>query len=90
MLIMFARKDKDAACEFFDSFASGANLPTHSPILALRNRLDKARKAREKLSDRDGMYYYITAWNAWIEHRSIIKLQRPTGEWMPRHFFIGP
>ncbi len=90
MMLLFARKDADAADEFMDSFTSGANLAPGSPILALRQRFEKARYNREQLSDRDGMYYFIQAWNAWVKGRPLNKMQRPTGPWVARHFEIFP
>lgn len=79
--------DSTAAREFFDLLESGAGLAINSPILTLSRRFVKAKTERAKLSERDVIGFYIIAWNAWRDGRSLTKLQRPNGSaWTGRSF----
>jgi hypothetical protein len=90
VLLILAEANQTAALEFFDGVIVGANLPLGSPILALRNRFDSARRTREKLSDRDVLGFYLQAWSFWRRGRQLGKVHRPREEWIPRHFEIEP
>jgi len=77
--------DEADCLQFFDKLISRENIS--GAVLALRNRLDKARDAHVKLTNRDIIGYFTMAWNAYREHRPIQKLQRPQGNvWTPRNF----
>jgi hypothetical protein len=82
----------DTAEEFFQGTADGKNLAEGSPVLALRNRLYRMQgqnrdNVRTKISDRDIIGLFVTAFNAWVLGRPLAKLQRPTGKgYTQQHF----
>jgi hypothetical protein len=71
--------DDEAAAEFAEKLTSGAGLDTGNPILTLRERLDRIRNQGVKTSDRDVIAFFIIAWNAWRDGRTMDKFQRPRG-----------
>lgn len=76
----------EEAVEFFRGLTLGADLPATSPILALRNRLLKAKAAGEKLSRRDILGYFTVAWNAYRARRPLARMSRPQGGWTVETF----
>jgi hypothetical protein len=50
--------------EFFDSVLSGADLALDSPILALRERLDRIKTTKIRTSDRELLALFVITWNA--------------------------
>ena len=79
VLLHFHLIDGEAAREFAAALYSGAGLGADSPILALRERLDRIRAQKTRLSDRDLIAYFIIAWNAWRLGRPLSRLQGPRG-----------
>jgi hypothetical protein len=73
------RIDPQAIIAFFQLLQARTNLPKGSPILALDNRLRRARTERFRVSQRDELALFITAWNAWMKGESLAKLQMPKG-----------
>ena len=79
--------DGEAQREFAELLYTGAGLEVGSPILALRERLDRIREHRIKTPDREYIAFIVTAWNAWREGRRLVKLQRPrSGTWTRENF----
>lgn len=73
--------------EFFSGLISPVGLPVGSPILALRSRLESILSSRANLPIRDLIGYYISAWNAVREGRSMAKVIGPRhGRWTPETF----
>lgn len=66
--------DSDAAVEFFDRLSDGANLPTGSPILALRARARALRGERARLPDEALVSMVFRTWNAWRKNRRLTLL----------------
>ncbi|MDQ1738084.1 MAG: hypothetical protein QOH56_4335 [Pseudonocardiales bacterium] len=71
--------DRVAADNFVSSLISGANLAADSPVLALRNRLAKAKESGIRVSTKDAIGFYVTAWNAYRDCRPLTRIQRPSG-----------
>lgn len=67
----------DLAHRFFDSFLSGANLELGDPILALRNRVTRARI--ERLKSPEYLALYVRTWNALAEDRRLETVPIVTG-----------
>ncbi|MBF6332319.1 hypothetical protein [Nocardia transvalensis] len=86
IMIVLSRVNPTATPEFFDALISGANLSETSSILALRRRFETAKLARERLSDKDIIGFYIQAWNAWRADRPLKRVQRAKTDWAPEHF----
>ncbi|NUS43740.1 MAG: hypothetical protein HOQ24_08655 [Mycobacteriaceae bacterium] len=84
--VRLAEIDKTAAMEFLRLLDTGAGLPTGSPILALRDRLDLIKSHRIRTSDREFIGLIVMAWNLWRKGRQVSKLQRPKGGWTPTNF----
>lgn len=79
--------DEDDATEFFGLLRTGANLEAGSPILTLRERLFKFKAEKVNITQRDMIAFFVVAWNAYREGRSITKLQRPNGaSWNAQNF----
>lgn len=71
--------------EFFRLLNAGTG--EGNPINALDRRFRLARRNKVKLSQRDGLAYFITAANAWMEGRRLTKLQTPRGgRWTQDNF----
>lgn len=71
--------DADDAADFLGRLVSGTGLEAGSPILALRNRLQKVRVDRLMVPERDLIGAFVQAWNAYRDQRPILKIQRPRG-----------
>lgn len=67
----------DYAHRFFDSFLIGANLELGDPILALRNRVTRART--ERLKSAEYLALYVRTWNALAEERRLETVPIVTG-----------
>lgn len=65
--------------QFLSGLRTGAGLDDDSPVLALRERLRKAKESDVRLSVRDVIGMYVTAWNAVRGGRAMRKIQRPRG-----------
>lgn len=76
---IFARIDLDAAIDFFDGMASGANLNPGNPILVLRERLSDLREQTGlTLNSERYIALFCRAWNHWRAGKkiTIVKLPR--------------
>jgi hypothetical protein len=65
--------------DFFAGVLHGAELPTGSPILALRERLGNIVKSGSKMSDRDRLGMFLHTYNLWRKSNTISKIQMPNG-----------
>jgi hypothetical protein len=63
------------AREFFQLLYRGADLPTGSPLLALRDKLLTIRS--ERLRPFDRLYLTCKAWNYWVEGQTVKRMQMP-------------
>ncbi|MFC9432791.1 hypothetical protein [Nocardia sp. NPDC057030] len=73
--------------EFYSGLISPVGLPDGSPILALRSRLERIVITRLDLPEREVIGYYLSAWNAFREGRSMAMMQGPRGgKWTPETF----
>ncbi|GAB3119844.1 hypothetical protein GCM10027160_34700 [Streptomyces calidiresistens] len=81
-----ARPDIDQA-PWKEGIVTGARLEPGDPRLTLRNTmlaLASGRSHRRRDDSREHLLYYLKAWNAWVEGRSIKLLRRSPNETMPR------
>jgi hypothetical protein len=62
--------DREAAEEFFEILANGANLEIGSPILTFRNHVIKLRTTRVGRTNAEMVYLLVIAWNAWRSGRT--------------------
>ena len=76
--LKFLDLDDAAAVEFFHLLATGAG-HQGDPIVALDQRLRRMRRERRVEPDRDVLSFFILAWNAWRDGKSMTKFQRPHG-----------
>lgn len=72
-----ASVSSDLAHTFFDFLISGANLELGDPILALRNRLTRARI--ERLKAAEYLALYMRTWNALADGRTLDTVPITTG-----------
>ena len=67
-----------ADCEqYIDLVLTGAGLALDSPILALRDRLDRIKTNKTITSDREFLALFVITWNAFRDQRPLTKLQLP-------------
>jgi hypothetical protein len=81
-----ARPDVDQS-PWLHSVVTGALLETGDPRLTLRNTmlsLAAGRVHRRRDDSREHLLYYLKAWNAWVEGRSMKLLRRSPNEGMPK------
>ncbi|MET7377919.1 hypothetical protein ABZT08_03695 [Streptomyces sp. NPDC005526] len=81
-----ARPDVDQT-SWIEGLVTGARLDPGDPRLTLRNTmlsLAAGRTHRRRDDSREHLLYYLKAWNAWVEGRSIKLLRRSPNETMPR------
>jgi hypothetical protein len=78
LLVRFDELDPEAAADFGDRVATGANLPERSPVLALRSRLLMERRVPEPTHRLLVARLIVYAWNAWREGRPLAKVQAQT------------
>ncbi|MCZ7456697.1 hypothetical protein [Streptomyces sp. WMMC940] len=81
-----ARPDIDQT-SWEEGIVTGARLEPGDPRLTLRNTMlglatGKAHRRRD--DSREHLLYYLKAWNAWAEGRSVKLLRRSPNETMPR------
>ncbi|HZF88787.1 hypothetical protein [Streptomyces sp.] len=72
---------------WYDGLVSGAGLSAADPRLILRNTMlgmAAGHRHRRKDDSREHLLYYLKAWNAWVEGRSLKLLRRSPGERMPK------
>lgn len=75
------------AQEFFSGLIAPVGMPSGSPILALRHRLERILATRVVLPDRDLIAYYVGAWNAYRDGRTMAQVVGPKGgRWTPETF----
>lgn len=87
ILLHFRLVDGEAAREFEAGLLTGAGLDEGNPILTLRERLDRIKTQGLKIPDRDYIAFFVMAWNAWRQGRTMTKFQRPHGgSWSPESF----
>lgn len=82
----------DVADEFFQRVGDGLNQSAGSPVMALRRRLDNIagdnkNGVKARIADRDVIGMFVTAFNAWIQGRTLEKIQRPTRAGYTAHTF---
>lgn len=75
MLYRFAALSHDQAMVFADKVASGAGLSERSPILALRDRLNRMPAGETKLRRQLVARLIVYAWNGWRQGRKMARLQ---------------
>lgn len=81
VLTLGSNHHPEKASEFIERWVSGADLSVGSPILALRQKvlgLDKA------VSRQDRLYFAVVAWNAFVQGRSIQRVQSMRSEVFPK------
>lgn len=87
---LFHQIDPDDCRAFFDGLASGADLATGSPILALRQRLETAKassgKAVRGVRPAVAAAWTIKAWNAWRQGRDLSQIKWAVGGASPEAF----
>ncbi|GEE00230.1 hypothetical protein nbrc107696_46050 [Gordonia spumicola] len=82
VMLMLRQVDGEAQRAFCESLITGASLDPGNPILALRDRLERINQQKVITSDRDLVGFFLVAWNAWRDGKSLGKLQRPkSGAW---------
>lgn len=93
---ILSKVDTEGTATFFDHLVSGADLPTRSPILVLRNRLIRANVKHSLRGDRadyltptEQLFFYLRTWNNWRRDIPVERLQLPdnrviTNENMPQ------
>lgn len=75
---LFARIDPDAAIDFFDGLATGANLAPRNPILVLRDRLvDIHGHVGVVLNPERQIALFCRAWNTWRAGKPLGVLKVP-------------
>lgn len=83
---VFSLIDENDAKDFFEGLLSGTNLKPGSPILALRNRLQRILSERESITELERWGYYITAWNAFRQGNIVTRVQTPRGGFKVKNF----
>lgn len=87
IMLTLRQIDGEAQRDFAELLYSGAGLDQGSPILALREWLDKVRTRKIKTSDRDYIAATIHTWNSWRRGKRMAILRRPTGgAWTAENF----
>lgn len=69
-----AMVDHEAAQEFFARLSDGVGLPSGSPILAARQRMQKIRNDKTKVTAIGFVSLLIRTWNAWRAGRSMVTI----------------
>lgn len=82
---VFSEKSETDAVQFFDSFASGANLSLESPILALRKKIEQYKHNRVSISSKEKVYMLFKVWNAYRTGAKMvhIHIQNKAGDQLP-------
>lgn len=69
----------EKTAEFFTALETGANLPTHHPILTLRATATRRAANKVRTSAARELFNVVRAWNAWRTGETLEKLQAPKG-----------
>ncbi|WP_280265246.1 hypothetical protein [Nocardia wallacei] len=75
--VRFHEIDPDDCARYFDGVLTGAGLALDSPILALRERLDRIRTNKVQTSDWEFLALFVITWNAFRRGRPLTKVQLP-------------
>jgi hypothetical protein len=75
---LFSRIDAEETHQFFDQFISGADLPSKSAVLALRNKM--ARLRLERFTRAEQLALFIRGWNHFRSGAEVDRLQVSRGE----------
>jgi hypothetical protein len=70
---LFSHLDYEQTHQFFDQYISGANLPDRSAVLALRNKIARARI--DRITRAEQLALFIRAWNAFRDGKPVDRLQ---------------
>lgn len=81
--------DSDDADAFFNALIEGANLPSDSPILRLREFMFREMSAPRRVGRTRLQAYYLKAWNAWREGRPMSQLKWKVGGSEPEKFPVA-
>ena len=76
----------EVTAAFFQRVLDGVGLQSGSPILALRNRLDRVRGEGFKMPDGEAVGYFVIAFNHWLAGHNVAKLQQTKGGWNKTNF----
>lgn len=76
---LLTERDPYSAETFFTSLRDGIGLELGSPVLALRNRLDRDRQYGLRVNEAEQGALIVYAWNAFREGRSLTKMNLPKG-----------
>lgn len=75
-VLLYANADE--AREFMTKVGSGANIGDRDPIMRLRIWVSEYGR-RDRRFDAEFLWRSVVAWNAWMEGRSLMKIQLPRG-----------
>lgn len=84
--LLFHGSDHLTAEVFLEKVLTGENCATGDPALAFRNRIWRAREQGERLNQFEQLGYFIMAWNAFKDGRTLGKLLPPRGGFTPKTF----
>jgi hypothetical protein len=79
-------KDWASAEVFLERILDGADLPSGSPVLALRSRMVNAKLTGERLTEHEQLALFCVAWNAFRQDRKVSILKLPQGGLTPKNF----
>lgn len=82
--VMAYRRSPAEAIKFWETLATGAEMPAGSPVSVLRNAL-MVRQVRERWTGPEQVAAYVRFWNAMRQGQTVAKLQLPT-QLGPHHF----
>lgn len=82
--IAFLEIDPAACLEFFRLLDVGAG--EGNPVNALDKRLQRDRRQKIKVSQRDQLGMFFQVWNLWREDRQVTRIQRPGGSYTAETF----
>lgn len=75
---IFGEKNKEHAAEFLEGIFYGNNLDADSPILAMRNRLLKAKQGKNyRLPNREFTMLMVHSWNKWRNNEKAKNIKLP-------------
>ena len=78
LVYLFTQKSEKQAIDFFEKFASGDNLPKHSPILILREKIIRSKNStRERLTQSELIKLIIISWNKYRANETCKVLKIP-------------
>jgi len=87
--LRFTQIDTAEAHDFFHRLASGGTGVGH-PINTLDKRLQRVRREGLRMNTRDYLAFFVLAWNAVREGKSMSKFQRPAGgRWKAETFPVA-